>query len=122
MKKEFVNQMKVGNIFYDIELKQERKITSIDIYNESVSTKSFFLPVELTEERLPELGFEKETELNYNHIYTQKEYVNCCRIRIQKYDGHFQWTPNMWSRVNLKYIHQLQNLFMVLNETELIKE
>lgn len=118
MKKELVNQMKIGNIFFDIVLQQERKITAIDIFNESRSERTLFNPVELTEERLPELGFEKQI----GSVYLQKEYVNNCKIKIQKYDGYFQWTPNMWSRVNLRYIHQLQNLFMVLNEQELIKE
>lgn len=113
------SELRIGNLVIDIETGKEYVIKPIDIYNAAISVKPLFAGVELTEDKLPSLGFEKETELNYNNIWTQKEYVNNCRIRIQKYDGRFEWRPNMWSRVKLNYVHQLQNLFSVLNEAEL---
>lgn len=73
-------------------------------------------PLELTKERLLKAGFEEEEK----DMFIQKEYINNAKIRINfsKEQG-FQWLPNFWVRVNLPYVHTLQNLFFVLNNTEL---
>ena len=67
--------------------------------------------VKLNEIELLNFGF----EIQENKSFVQKQWVNNAKMRIVKYRGSFQWCPNIWSRINLDFAHELQNVFYWIN-------
>lgn len=111
------SELRIGNLVVDIETGKEYVIKPIDIYNASISVKPLFAGVELTEDKLPGLGFEKYDdggELKGNDCFygikqtgiviglTPK--FNLCGYRPAK---------------RIEYVHRLQNLYSDLTGEEL---
>lgn len=68
-------------------------------------------PITLTEEWLINLGYETDCDISENPMHFRK-------------DGHLIWKPatifyDDLYRIELKYVHQLQNLFFALKVKEL---
>jgi len=115
-------ELKIGNLLqWEDESEDIIIITGINIENESCSIATNknelaeldeFIPILLTEERLLKLGFEKEEKIQFYQYY----YLNI--FSIFNDNNKFYYSADCW--VHIKYIHQLQNLYHILTENELI--
>ena len=89
-----------------------------DVWEEDVKDVS---PIELTEEWLLKAGFKEIKFLNEYHVQ-EKGYKHIDMIvRYGCFDGHrFLFDFANEKCVNLKYVHQLQNLYFALCGEELV--
>lgn len=118
------NELRIGNyvnIEGDVVKVKEIYEKSIHYANseyESFATEDFIQPIELTEEILVKIGFEKFVKsfrmelsgcrLDYfidKTLYIYKKHTNCCLIKDLE--------------IKCEYIHQLQNSFFLLTGKEL---
>jgi hypothetical protein len=118
------NALRIGNyvnIEGDVVKVKEIYEKSIHYANseyESFATEDFIQPIELTEEILVKIGFEKFVKsfrmelsgcrLDYfidKTLYIYKKHTNCCLIKDLE--------------IKCEYIHQLQNSFFLLTGKEL---
>lgn len=106
--KRIVEVSNLGNSFETIELVNGLRYGSDDI-NE-------YNPIELTEEWLLKLGFEKDEESKTWSILTSLEKFDYLFEIENKYQQFFQ--PD-FLRIDIKYVHQLQNLYFALTGQEL---
>lgn len=122
-------ELRIGNLF--IEEHSGKIIKVIGLEEKRIVFSGMFLdkwqakPIPLTEEILLKCGFEKFREsINWSdwklgdyrfHFRPKKDCANCFGIQIAGSSGHnityFNW--------NLKYLHQLQNLYFALTGEEL---
>ena len=118
------NELRIGN-YVNIEgdvvkVKEiyEKGIHYTSDEYESYATEDFIQPIELTEEILVKIGFEKFVKsfrmelsgcrLDYfidKTLYIYKKHTNCCLIKDLE--------------IKCEYIHQLQNSFFLLTGKEL---
>lgn len=73
-------------------------------------------PIELTDEWLEKLGFEKKWESNGAYYIWEKPGVEF-GIYLNKHSEY--WFEDYSSGLEIKYVHQLQNLYFALTEGEL---
>ena len=73
-------------------------------------------PIYLTEEWLLKAGFEKNLILR---VFTIKEHIDFVIINYVDTDKTFRLFINCKS-INIKYVHQLQNLYFALHHEELV--
>jgi hypothetical protein len=118
------NELRIGNyvnIEGDVVKVKEIYEKSIHYANseyESFATEDFIQPIELTEEILVKIGFEKFVKsfrmelsgcrLDYfidKTLYIYKKHTNCCLIKDLE--------------IKCEYIHQLQNAHYLLTNEEL---
>lgn len=82
-------------------------------------------PIPLTEERLLKCGFEQVDDMPYHpDMKTRSLYINTLILRKNTYSNlfefHFQHKdPSMFENTEVKYLHQLQNLYFALDGKEL---
>ena len=96
-----------------------------DLVNGIVCSVNDLIPIPLTEEWLIKFGFKAINFLN-GYLVQEKGYKYMDMIiRYGCFDGHrFLFDFSNEKCVNLKYVHQLQNIYFALTnkELELIKE
>lgn len=73
-------------------------------------------PIPLTEEWLVKFGFEKDTETKSWSILTSLEKFDYLFEVSNQYQEYFQ--PD-FLRIDIKYVHQLQDLYSILTSEEL---
>lgn len=118
------NELRIGN-YVNIEgdVVKVKEIYEKSIYYangeyESYATEDFIQPIELTEEVLVKIGFEKFVKsfrmelsgcrLDYfinKTLYIYKKHTNCCLIKDLE--------------IKCEYVHQLQNAYFLLTGQEL---
>ena len=86
-------------------------------------------PIELTEELLVKIGFEDRKEcFNYSRVFGDDgDYCDSIYIYYCPRLNHFKFTHNIVEKLdlqtmdlyNIKYIHQLQNIYYLLTNKEL---
>lgn len=112
------NELRIGNIVWGINkvtnvLNGSMIISAKHIYDLENGTSDFdFYGLEITEERLLKFGFERMEKFPLKYVNKIKD------------DSLTDFEPvivigDMWLK-NLKYVHQLQNLYFALTQTELI--
>ncbi len=109
------NELRIGNWCYN---NKDIQVTShqVQLFNEGIYD---LLPIPLTEEWLVKFGFDKVPnsdmvrffELGTFHLYS--EYYNGDYFELSNY--YFI----KGSSKQIKYVHQLQNLYYALTQTEL---
>ena len=75
--------------------------------------EEMFEPIPLTEEWLLKFGFDYDNETSTYSLLTSLRKCDLC-IDILLSDGEY-----FWKYVELKYVHQLQNLYFALTGNEL---
>ena len=112
------NELRIGNYVFDnlkqwiIQMHSANGILNVE------QKPSEYNPVEITEEILLKLGFKCEEKTREN-IYRLNifEYATSCKtidLEIDYFDNHATFTTD------IKYVHQLQNLFFFLTGEELV--
>lgn len=113
--------LRYGNIVRDIESERVGTVITIGKRTASVKlefstlTQSFdeYEPVELTEDYLFRLGFEKRDDQKYYHTKFDRTWVSLDSILVK-------WYGNALGGIMmLDYVHQLQNIFFAINHEEL---
>lgn len=97
-----VEELRVGNWLYRKSINQNVRI-SIDSFNDLID----YEPIELTEEILLKCGFE------YDGAFYFKDGI------FLEYEDNSLRLDCMSDSVNIKYLHQLQNLYFALTNKEL---
>jgi len=70
-------------------------------------------PIPITEEALVKMGFEKDLREVLNEIYKLNKFSYNTKSKIWYYK---------WNRIEIDFIHQLQNIIYTLTQTELSYE
>jgi hypothetical protein len=126
-------ELRIGNwVEWEDESKEQIRISSISYSGTPVNTYFIgydnnkkeaalweFCPIPLTEEWLERLGFRKVPVYkgNLSHLQWNKDY-NGFFVGLQIHEGGLYY-----GRMEIKYVHQLQNLYFALTGEELeIKE
>ena len=92
---------------YDIRVSFE---TQPNLMNALSTHPENFIPIELTEEWLLKFGFEKDNELNFVKFSFKVHFWS-------NYNSYmYGWVGG---NIELKYVHQLQNLYFALTGEEL---
>lgn len=117
-------ELKIGNLIQDLEIEpyyfeveELRKYVGYSIWafyrKGSVKAKEVE-PIPLTEEWLVRFGFEKQMAWTYRKHISGNNY-------LVYYLGEKGWSINNknYSDFNCQYVHQLQNLYFALTQTEL---
>ena len=136
------NELRIGNWVWNDVQKMPYQVDGnlIGLYHcrEKAGVEICLSPVLLTEEWLIKFGLYNNLKLNYNKrqgveyrfskkklgTYIIKRYYNNSLYNMQfVYDDKHNNIPNEQIWVNIKYVHQLQNLYFALTGEELtIKE
>ena len=111
------NELRLGN-WIEGRSHYKKDFVTFQVYKETFfdieSTYGEFKPIQLTEEWLIKFGFELD-EHSDTYNLCNSEYNEMC------IEGYLQLEMNvMGVNVRVKYVHELQNLFFVLNKKELI--
>jgi hypothetical protein len=114
------NELRIGNWIYDILDRHNCKVTLDDFqfmnnYRHSNNHPIPYKSIELTEEWLLKLGFEK-SEVVYKKKWIElwwSSYCNCYQLRLYKIGNDFDY------KINIYFVHQLQNLYFILTGEEL---
>jgi hypothetical protein len=104
------NELRIGNW---VEHNQPKRgyYTTVQESTFSVNVEKLFKPIPLTEEWLLKFGFEKTTK--WNNVQHTKGILQIRNLYILFVNGRNQ------SWINLKHVHQLQNLYFALTGEEL---
>jgi len=77
-------------------------------------TKEGIEPIPITEELLLKLGF-----IFKDNIYYSPEYRIGNRLKVIGFDGNYIVSFNMYFNIDIKYLHQLQNIYCAITGDEL---
>lgn len=122
-----VNELRIGNLVFLFTKQEIFEITDISTHNNTLSSDAYcreldeFEPIHITEEWLSKAGFKAINYLN-EYFVQEKGYKHLDMIvRYGVFDGHrFIFDFANEKCVNLKYVHQLQNLYFALCGEELV--
>ena len=113
-----VQEFRVGNYVFD-EDGEVYQLRPIDIYNISVNPDCFN-PIPLTEEWLLKFGFEDRQR----GFFSIKAGSTFFRLTPPQFMGEWQteycWVYDDFKFTEIKYVHQLQNLYFALTGEELV--
>lgn len=116
------NELRIGNYVKSLSVTQVRELTESTINGYSIGG---FYPIPLTEELLLKCGFEKADDMAYHpDMKIRSLYINTLILRKNTcsnlFEFHFQHkNPAMFENTEIKYLHQLQNLYFALTGKEL---
>ena len=103
---------------------KEVQITIHDLFDIAVFEDDVFTPIPLTEEWLLKLGFDKEYQKGYIGIdVCNSDFVLTEPLKMGEWQTNYTFqfeTGSVPKFKEIKYVHQLQNLFFCLCGEELI--
>jgi len=96
----------------------------LDIHANGEMSSFIYEPIQLTEEWLLKFGFEKKTYRNLTLYYFSLKVLSHGEIAFHPKDQGFNidlgtTTGYQFGRTQIKSVHQLQNLYFALTQTEL---
>jgi hypothetical protein len=117
------NELRIGNWYKgDCLAQQYWQITAqeiLDFYDDPID--DYFQPIEITKEWLLKLGFEYNNNYD-NYVIRARDYYNS----VGWNDEDCEWYYNndrsdagCYYITDIKYVHQLQNLYFALTQEEL---
>ena len=117
-------ELRLGNLVSNMNPRHNDSILTIESIGDNHEVNVFyrkyllseFKPIPLTEEWLLKFGFEFHINANCQNFYYEKDAFICIRA-----DEDFEWFRyyNGDFYHELKYVHQLQNLYFALTSEEL---
>jgi hypothetical protein len=102
-----IKELRVGNFLYN-GFNEIIEVKNISFYNTSGFLLETLKPIELTEEWLQKLGFELYDSVEFRHFYRKNDF---------DLDENYQ--PIDFDCIEIKYVHQLQNVYFALTGQEL---
>ena len=102
-----IKELRVGNLLYN-GFNELIEVKNISHYNTSGFLLETLKPIELTEEWLQKFGFELYDSVEFRHFYRKNDF---------DLDENYQ--PIDFDCIEIKYVHQLQNLYFALTGQEL---
>lgn len=111
-----INELRLNNWVYSVTHKGNYKITLIDKYR----LYDHVEPIQLTEDVLFKCGFEYKTNLWESKVYRLNEWFISFESGICVF-GFKKTTKSPYTMLknDIKYLHQLQNLYFALTGEEL---
>ena len=103
--------LRIGNLVYDVTTQCNITITESNIEN----TQNFE-PIPITSEWFEEIGFQKRLQNKTNYPTRNNNKVE---FKLNSSDN-YDWESSVNNFPKVKYIHQLQNIYFTLTETELL--
>lgn len=103
--------LRIGNLVYDVTTQ-----CSITITESNIMDTQNFEPIPITSEWLEEIGFQKRLR-NKTSYPTRNN--NKVQFKLDSSDN-YDWENSVNNFPKVKYIHQLQNIYFTLTETELL--
>jgi hypothetical protein len=99
---------------FQVEVIKIENIIQVD-FSKPETVSSLIKPIPLTEEWLKKFGFKKDMSVYKNDWIElwHSSYSNCYQLRIIKVGDDIS------KKINIQYVHQLQNLYFILTEKEL---
>ena len=128
-----INELRIGNLISPMG-KSFTKVEGFDIYNDMIlssdfaeRTNDFFEPIPITEQWLVKFGFNcvNRPKMAFK-LYHNEEKADFSSMILKEvgnnpvwvYAGNNRWTINPFT-VELKYVHQLQNIYFALTGIDL---
>lgn len=112
------NWVKVGDIESTVCLIDHNKFIQLQ-GNAVVNRPEQIEPIPLTPEILEKFGFEESYKSSYTHSFDFKQNT-CFGAGWNLVNNHFHIRYKGEQFTNIKYLHQLQNLYFALTSEELI--
>ena len=116
------NELRLNNWVYHCN--KEVQITIHDLFDIAVFEDDVFTPIPLTEEWLLNFGFNKEYQKGYIGIdVCNSDFVLTEPLKMGEWQTNYTFqfeTGSVPKFKEIKYVHQLQNLFFCLCGEELI--
>jgi len=103
--------LRVGNLVYD-----NKSQSNITITESNIGDIKNFEPIPITSEWLEEIGFQKRLQNKTNYPTRNNNKVE---FKLNSSDN-YDWESSVNNFPKVKYIHQLQNIYFTLTETELL--
>lgn len=110
-------ELRIGNYLYDYEGKIAIEVSAVEIYQVDFENNPIYRPIPITEEWLIRLGFKDGTITTEEFDLRYEMETGILRIIIDESDCCTATVPN-----DIKYIHQLQNLYYALTGNELMRK
>jgi hypothetical protein len=102
-----IKELRVGNLLYN-GFNELIEVKNISHYNTSGFLLETLKPIELTYQWLDKLGFEFKDAGDFGHYYS-----------LEDFDLDENYQPIDFDCIEIKYVHQLQNLYFALTGQEL---
>ena len=111
------NELRIGNYLLNDVVFQVNPITLTMIIDK---TWEFFQPIPLTEEWLLKFGFVAKS-IDYNFTLGNIEIASAIRVLSTNERRNFYLDCDIpeWMKIQIEYVHQLQNLYFALTGEEL---
>ena len=116
------NELRIGNIVLHPPKSRDEwfeiNVTAVHIL--SAANGMFFQPIPLTEERLLKFGFKNtDNEIDYSDFVKSHVSINGCGSDKQEPFSFVLYINYREHKIEIKYVHQLQNLYFALTGEEL---
>jgi hypothetical protein len=102
-----IKELRVGNLLYN-GFNELIEVKNISHYNTSGFLLETLKPIELTYQWLDKLGFEFKDAGDFGHYYS-----------LEDFDLNQDYQPINFDCDEIKYVHQLQNVYFALTGQEL---
>jgi len=117
-------ELRIGNLAIDTtEGFAGRKNRTIEVSHEVIYSiacgNDYWKPVPLTEEWLERFGFEQMKLYTGDNCFVKEKFCVLCDGQLKNYDLRLTFDSDQTIRVELDYVHQLQNLYFALTGEEL---
>jgi len=120
-----ITELRIGNLVYCVATNNIQKITGITEEHTYVNSITFdylefdeLEPIDITEEWLIRFGFEHSDRFGFEHSDFLQDFIKDSFHLIITNNGKFI-SPDICRSPELKYVHQLQNLYFALTGKEL---
>jgi len=121
---ELSNQLRNSNLIKYMGKPIKVSIETIFAISKCVGETAMYQPIQLTEEWLLKCGFEKKTYAHLTLYYFSLKVLSHGEISFHPKENGFNidlgtTTGYQFGTTNIKYVHQLQNLYFALTGEEL---
>lgn len=108
-------ELRIGNL---VEYMGKIQSVTSEIIRECELNNATTWPITLTEEWIFKLGFTQDVDIrSVKWIYKEVSMRWNMSIRVK---DKITWSMDMFTQIELEYVHQLQNLYFALTGNELI--
>jgi len=113
------NELRIGNLVSSETSVPKLFYWDIDDFEFYKHRMDDIEPIPLTEEWLERFGFEQMKLYTGDNCFVKEKFCVLCDGQLKNYDLRLTFDSDQTIRVELDYVHQLQNLYFALTNTEL---